>query len=167
MRRDTAIAVPMNIQNSKLAFFLVMGALLSGCVGLSADYEAPTVSVQAFRPVPSGDGGGLPAFEIELHVINPNLEPLDLAGVSYTISLDGHDIIKGVSNDIPVIDGYGDGSFTLTARVDVIAGIRLFRSLMKQDGDSFEYSFEAKLDPGAFRPKIRVSDRGSVSLSGS
>jgi LEA14-like dessication related protein len=149
-----------------LVLVLALAAPLAGCVGLSSDYETPTVSVQSFRPAPSGDTGGLPAFEITLHVINPNLEPLELAGVSYTIALDGHDIIKGVSNEIPVIEGYGDGSFTLTARVDVIAGIRLFRSLMKQAGDSFEYSFEAKLDPGAFRPKIRVTDSGSISLSG-
>ena len=80
MRRDTAIAVLMNFRTSKLAFFLVMGAWLSGCVGLSADYEATTVSVQAFRPVPSGDGGGVPDCEIEVLVFMANLEPVELAG---------------------------------------------------------------------------------------
>ena len=104
-------------------------ALLSGCAGMGAGYETPTVSVQSFRPIASGNGNGLPAFEIRLHVINPNLEPLELAGVSYTISLDGQDIIKGVGNELPVIAGYGEGSFTLTAGVNVMAGIQLFRSL--------------------------------------
>jgi len=144
---------------------LIAVALLSGCAGMGSGYEVPTVSVQSFRPIASGNGSGLPAFEIGLHIINPNLEPLELAGVSYTISLDGKDLIKGVGNDLPVIDGYGEGTFTLTAGFNVLAGIQLFRSLMDKDGDSFEYSFKAKLDPGAYKRKIRISDSGSISLS--
>lgn len=149
-----------------LAPLFLTGVFLSGCAGMGSGYEAPTVSVQSFRPVASVTGGGLPTFEIGLHVINPNLEPLELAGVSYTISLDGHDLIKGVSNEVPVIDGYGEGSFVLNASFNVIAGIRLFRSLAKKDSDTFDYSFEAKLDPGRFKPKIRVSDSGSLMLAG-
>lgn len=149
----------------RFALILMAVASLSGCAGMGSGYEAPTVSVQSFRPIASDNGTGLPAFEIVLRVINPNLEPLELAGVSYTISLDGQDLIKGVGNELPVIDGYGEGTFTLTAGVNVMAGIRLFRSLMNKDSDSFDYSFDAKLDPGAFRRKIRISDSGSISLA--
>jgi hypothetical protein len=138
---------------------------LFGCAGMGADYETPTVTVQSFRPIASGDGSGLPKFEIVLHVINPNLEPLELAGVSYTISLDGHDLIKGVGNKLPVIEGYGEGSITLNAGFNLIAGIRLFRSLMEKETEGFDYEFEAKLDPGAFKRKIRIYDSGSISLS--
>lgn len=139
--------------------------LFGGCAGMGSGYETPTVSVQSFRPVQSGDASGLPSFEIGLHVINPNLEPLELAGVSYTISLGGQDLIKGVGNDLPVIEGYGEGSFTLTAGFNLMAGIRLFRSLMAADSDSIDYAFKAKLDPGPFRRKIRIADSGTISLS--
>ena len=139
---------------------------LSGCAGMSPGYENPTVTVQSFKPIASSDGSGLPRFEIVLNVINPNIEPLELAGVSYTISLDGNDLIKGVGNELPVIEGYGEGSFTLTAGVNLLAGIGLFRSILNKEGDSFDYAFEAKLDPGALRPSIRVKDSGEVSLSG-
>ena len=149
----------------KLTLLLVAAALLSGCAGMGAGYDTPTVSVQSFRPIASNNGGGLPSFEIRLHVINPNLEPLELAGISYTISLDGQDIIKGVGNELPVIEGYGEGTFTLTAGFNVLAGIRLFRTLMAKQSDSFDYSFKAKLDPGAFRRKILITDSGSIALS--
>ena len=158
---NTAFARPQKT----IALIFLVAASLSGCAGMGSGYETPTVSVQSFRPIASDTGGGLPAFEIGLHVINPNLEPLELVGVSYTISLDGHDLIKGVGNDLPVIEGYGEGSFTLTAGVNVFAGIQLFRSLMEKDSDSFDYSFKAKLDPGAYKRKIRISDSGSISLS--
>lgn len=150
----------------KFALLLVTCWSLSGCTGMGAGYETPTVTVQSFRPIASDDGSGLPQFEIVLHVINPNLEPLELAGVSYTISLDGHDLIQGVGNKLPVIEGYGEGSLTLNAGFNLMAGIRLFRSLMAKETGGFDYRFEAKLDPGAFRRKIRVSDSGSISLSG-
>ena len=158
---NTTLASP----GKKLALILVAAASLTGCAGMGSGYETPTVSVQSFRPIASANGGGLPSFEIFLHVINPNLEPLELAGISYTISLDNHDLIKGVGNDLPVIEGYGEGSFTVTAAISVMAGIQLFRSLMQKENDSFDYSFEAKLDPGAYKRKIHISDSGSISLS--
>ncbi len=148
-----------------LTALVMAAALLTGCAGMGSGYEIPSVSVQSFRPIASDTGGGLPAFEIRLHVINPNLEPLELAGISYTISLDGQDIIKGVGNELPVIQGYGEGTFTVTAGISLIAGIQLFRSLIDKDSDSFDYSFKAKLDPGAYKRKIRIADSGSISLS--
>jgi len=131
---------------------------------MRSGYETPTVAVQSFRTVPSEAGSGLPTFEIGLHVTNPNLEPLKLAGVSYAISLDGQNIINGVANELPVIEAYGEGSFTVTAGVNILAGIKLLRSLMNQSDGTFDYAFEAKLDPGAYRRKIRVTDSGSISL---
>ncbi len=158
---NTTLASP----GKKLALILMGAASLSGCAGMGSGYDTPTVRVQSFRPIVSASGGGLPSFEIVLHVINPNLEPLELAGISYTISLDSHDVIKGVGKDLPAIEGYGEGSFTVTAGISVFAGIQLFRSLMQKDNDSFDYSFEAKLDPGAYKRKIRISDSGSISMS--
>ena len=154
------------IRGTAAALVLAAVTALSGCTGMGAGYDKPTVTVQSFRSVGSGSGGGMPQFEIVLHVINPNLEPLELAGISYTISLDGHDVIKGVGNDLPVIAGYGEGTFTVTAGFNLLAGIQLFRSLMEKPGNTFDYAFEAKLDPGQFRRKIRISDSGSISLSG-
>ena len=48
----------------------------------------------------------------------------------------GHEIIKGVANDLPIVDGYGEGEFMLTASANLFAGIRLITDLMRSDGDS-------------------------------
>ena len=143
-------------------FLLALLVVLGGCSGLRPGYETPTVTVSSFKALPGE--GAMPAFEIGLRVINPNREALELAGVSYTISLAGHDIIKGVGNELPVIEGYGEGEFTLTASANLFAGIRLMNDLMKADRDSFDYKLEAKLDPGGLRPSIRVKDSGQISL---
>ena len=138
--------------------------LLAACAGMRPGWEDPTVTVKAVRAVPSQ--GMLPEFEIDLHVVNPNREALKLVGVSYTVSLEGHELIQGVGKDLPVIDGYGEGDFTLNASADLFAGVGLIRELMSGQKDALSYKFEAKLDPGALRPTIRVTDSGEVSLSG-
>jgi LEA14-like dessication related protein len=143
---------------------VLVAVLVSGCAGLRPGWETPTVTVKSVRAIPSQ--GMLPEFEIDLHVVNPNREALKLAGVSYTVSLEGHELIKGVGNDLPVIEGYGEGDITLNASADLFAGVGLVRELMSSQKDTLSYSFEAKLDPGALRPSIRVKDSGEVSLSG-
>jgi LEA14-like dessication related protein len=136
--------------------------LLQACASLSPDYEIPTVTVSSFRALPSE--GALPAFAIGLRVINPNREPLKLEGVAYTVSLEGHEVIKGVANELPVIDAYGEGEFELTAAANLFAGIRLITDLMSKQNGSLDYKLEAKLDIGAFRPAIRVSDSGQIGI---
>lgn len=149
----------------RLTLVMLAGAVsLAGCAGLRPGWETPTVTVKSVRAIPSQ--GMLPEFEIDLHIVNPNREALKLAGVSYTVRLEGHELVKGVGNDLPVIDGYGEGDVTLSASADLFAGVGLVRELMSSQKDTLSYQFEAKLDPGALRPSIRVRDSGEVSLSG-
>ena len=141
---------------------LTILVLLSACAGMRPGYETPTVTVKSVQAIPSN--GALPDFEIVLHVINPNREALKLVGVSYTVSLDGHELVKGVGKDLPVIDGYSEGDFTLNASANVFAGIGLIRDMVAMPSDTLSYRFEAKLDPGALLPSIRVVDSGEISL---
>ena len=137
--------------------------LLCACTGLRPGFETPTVTVKSVRALPST--GALPDFEIVLHVVNPNREDLKLAGVSYSVSLEGHKVVNGVGNELPVIEGYGEGDLTLTASADLFAGLNLLRELIATSGDAIRYEFEAKLDPGPFSPSIRIKDKGELSLN--
>lgn len=144
---------------------LVMTAGLQACGSMGPNYETPTVTVSSFRALPSQ--GALPEFEIGLHVINPNRQSLVLKGVSYSVNLEGRELLKGVGNNLPVIEAYGEGDLILTAAVDLLAGIGLIADLMSEPKDSFKYALEAKLDVGTFLPAIRVRDSGEVSLRSS
>lgn len=145
-----------------LVLVIVLTSLLQACAGLRPGYETPTVTINSFRALPSQ--GALPNFEIGLHVVNPNREALKLRGVSYTVSLGGHELIKGVGNELPVIEAYGEGSLTLTASPNLFAGIRLVTDLMSSANEKVPYKLEAKLDVGRIQPSIRVSDSGEISL---
>jgi LEA14-like dessication related protein len=106
----------------------------------------------------------VPTFEIGLHITNPNRSPLKLNGVSYTVELEGFQIISGVSNQLPQIEAYAEGDLLLRARPDLFNTINLFTQLISQPRDSFAFKLEARLDVGALLPRIRVEKSGQVSL---
>ena len=141
---------------------LVTILALQSCATMNPDYEAPSVSVNSFKTLPTE--GGLPNFEIGLRVLNPNATPLELRGMSFAISLDGHQLIKGVGNNLPVIEPYGAGDFTVTASASMLAGVRLISDMISAPKEQFNYELQAKLDVGAFRPAIRIKDAGKISL---
>jgi hypothetical protein len=161
---ESRIQDPVMPYSLRTALLLVV-ALISGCAGLGVGREPPSVFLQSFRAVPDpGAGAGLPAFEIVLRVLNPNPEPLRLQGAVYSVRLEGRKLIEGVANDLPEIEGYGEGRIVLTAGVDLLGGVRLMADLMKQPRDRFEYSLDARLDPVGFSRDIRIQDTGQIDL---
>jgi LEA14-like dessication related protein len=150
---------------SSAIFVLVFSFLmLTSCATLDPDYEEPTVTINSFRALPSE--GMVPAFEIGLHILNPNSSSFQLDGVVYTVSIQGHDVVKGVGKDFPLIEGYSEQTVKLTATANLFAGMRLIMDLMNSPNKDLEYEFEAKLDTGGFGPSIRVKEKGSFRLDG-
>ena len=142
-----------------LAGFLL---LLSACASLRPDFEEPTVTVTSFRALPTESIA--PRFEIGLHIINPNRSALKLHGLAYSVELEGHRILTGVANQLPVIAAYGEGDVLLQASPDLFSTLNLFADLMSQPRESFRYKLEAQLDVGVLLPKIRVEKSGEISL---
>lgn len=138
--------------------------LLQACASMNPDYEQPTVTLSSFKAMPSE--GGIPTFEIGLHVLNPNAAPFRLEGVVYTVSIQGHDVVKGVGRDFPVLEGYSEQTIKLTATANLFAGIRLVMDLMNSADKDLGYEFEAKLDTGGFGRSIRVKEAGSFRMDG-
>lgn len=145
---------------------IILAAVLmvTGCATLNPDFETPTVTVSAIRALPSE--GIAPRFEIGLHIINPNRTALTLQGIAYSLKLDGHKLLTGVANDLPIIEGYAEGDVILIASTSLLSSIRFLADLMNTQPDAIAYDLEAKLDVGGFRPNIHVSEKGEINLSG-
>lgn len=136
--------------------------LLTACATLDPDYEEPTVLMTSFHAVPST--GAMPSFEIGLRIINPNASPLELQGIVYSISLQGHELVKGVGKGYPPIEGYSEGDITLNASANLLKGIQFIAGMTQNQDKALEYEFEAKLDVGGFYPSLRVSETGTFNL---
>lgn len=149
------------IHLSLLALFLV---IVAGCASLQPGYDPPVVSITSFEAIPVQ--GVVPRFQIGLHIVNPNRSPLNLKGITYTIALEGHKIMTGVSNQLPRIDAYGEADVLLNASVDLFSSIGFFTDLiLNQKREQISYSLDAKLDAGNLHPLIRVAKKGTLSLS--
>jgi len=142
---------------------VLLSLMVATCATLSPDYEEPVVTLTSFRAIPSE--GMAPAFEIGLRVLNPNAQDLALAGVVYTISVQGHELVKGVGKDFPVIEAYSQEDLVLTASANLLAGIRFIGDMVQAPQETLEYEFEAKLDLQGLYPSIRVSERGTFELN--
>lgn len=153
-------------RKSSFTFFIlfVVSITLQSCATLDPNYEQPTVTLKSFRALPSE--GMVPNFEIGLNVLNPNDSPFQLVGVVYTVSIQGHDIVKGVGKDFPVIESYSEETIKLTATANLFAGVRLIMDLMKSAEKDLQFEFEAKLDTGGFGPSIRIKEKGNFRLDG-
>ncbi len=149
-----------------IAVFLLcfLYALLQGCATLDPDYEQPTVTLKSFRALPTE--GMVPSFEIGLNVLNPNASSFQLQGVVYTVSIQGHDVVKGVGKDFPVVEGYSEETIKLTAAANLFAGVRLIMDMMRSPNENLEFEFEAKLDTGGLGRSIRIKEKGSFRLDG-
>ncbi|MFT4518851.1 MAG: hypothetical protein ACI9JM_001236 [Halioglobus sp.] len=152
----------LHFQNSFLILFLWLGTA-AGCATLSADYDPPKVSMEGIRSLPSA--GGAPRFEIKLRVANPNTEPLDIAGVSYTLELLGKELVSGVTNEVPKIEGYSDEVITLEASLQMLEVLRLLASLGTTQTDALAYRFTAKIDFRGFMPTQRIEETGELTLN--
>lgn len=136
--------------------------LLPACATLNPDYEEPTVTMTSFRAIPAE--GVMPTFEIGLRIINPNPAPLNLEGVVYSISLQEHELIKGVGKDYPQIEGYSEGDITLTASSSMLKSIQFITDLVKNQDEPLTYEFRAKLDLAGLHPSLKISETGSFKL---
>ncbi|WP_022668399.1 LEA type 2 family protein [Desulfospira joergensenii] len=158
----------MNQKIPILKLFLGSGILVlflccTACSVLKQDYETPVVSVTSFKAVPGQ--GMAPGFEVGLHVVNPNRSDLDLVGISYTLSIENHKIFTGVSNDLPLVPGYGEEDILLKGSLSLLGSMNLFSDLIRGGSrDKLSYRLDVKLDTGGFSPMIRVSKKGEFSF---
>lgn len=88
--------------------------LISGCATLNI--EQPKVSVTRLAPASSGSSLGT-LFEIDLKIANPNGVALPIKGMSYSLAINGAELLFGTSNQIPTIPAYGSETvIALTGR---------------------------------------------------
>ena len=136
--------------------------LLAACSSLN-QLKAPNATVTAVRPIQGK--GMLPDFAVDLHLTNPNAQALSLRGASYTLSIEGQQLVSGVASKLPELPAYGEADVTLTATPDVLGTLGLAQTLLQsQDISQLHYKFTARLDLAALLPDLVIEKEGPLSL---
>ena len=147
------------------ALLLMAITILAGCASLQGDFDPPKVTLESFSSLPSESGA--PRFEIKLRIINPNKQTLDIAGVSYSVEILGKELITGVTNDVPVIEGYSEEVVSMEAGLQLFQLLRLLGSLGRSQSDVLDYRLLAKVDFNGLIPTQRIEESGQITLNGS
>jgi LEA14-like dessication related protein len=146
-----------------LLFTLISALLFSGCATIRSDYEKPKVDVVGITKSET-DTTAL-QFTIQLRIVNPNAETINLQGLYYELSLDGIDIVSGTARDIPPIEGYSDAIVSVSAAPSLVNSIRLASRLLEGTGTEIPYELRAKLGTTSkWMPSTTVTDRGMIPL---
>jgi LEA14-like dessication related protein len=141
---------------------LLVPLLLTGCTTMAPGYEQPQVNVTSFKLAPESTSG--PRFNIGLQVVNPNRTELRLAGMTYSIEIEGNRLMSGAQNELPVVAAYGTADILVQASPSLLGGVRLVADLLSGPGAALDYTFKARLDAGGMLQQIRVEESGSFDL---
>ncbi|MCR6652503.1 MAG: LEA type 2 family protein [Cellvibrionaceae bacterium] len=145
-----------------LAFVCVM---VGACAHLGAGLEAPKVRVDSLQLLePRGISQ---RFLIGLRVINPNDRALPVRGLSYTLALNGYDLLEGVSGKVPVLEPYSETLVQVEAATDLVAALRLLNNLTRPDASqNLSYALTAKINVQGWPGRLTVKEAGEVPLLG-
>lgn len=155
----------MSLTSRRLVLAVFLALILGGCSSFPGGIEPPKVSVDSVRTLPAD--GSVPRFQIVLRIANPNARALDVAGISYGIELLGRELISGVSNQVPRIEGYTEEQVVIDVGVNLLELLRLLGNLGHSRSDALDYRFRAKIDFRGLLPTQYIEDSGTIALTGS
>lgn len=140
----------------------VLALLFAGCATLGPGFEPPTVDLIGIQPAASSSFEQ--RMQLTLRVINPNRQSLNVRGISYSLSLQGHKVVTGVSNQIPAIAGYGEATVTLDAATSILGGLQVLRDLLTSPQQKVSYELAAKLDIRGRLTPLKITETGTIAL---
>lgn len=136
--------------------------LLCGCAGLKPSYETPGVQLSSIQLLPSA--GLQQRLRLGLRITNPNRVSLNAEGLSYTLRLQGHEVMTGVTAELPTIPAYGEGDVTVDATVSLLNSWQFLQQVMAKPDEPIRYELDAKLDTGWWVTPISITESGDIKL---
>lgn len=150
------------IPSRRFALLALGAALLAGCSGKGdIAFEPPVLSLSSFGLLPSE--GKAPRIAIGLRVVNPNGTPLRMRGLSYTVALEGHRMVTGVTSRLAEVPPYAETEVELNSPIDLISSLKLFNELINTPGrQTLKYSLNARIDVDGMLAPLRLIEDGEL-----
>ena len=144
-------------------FLFLVVALLGGCATMDRDYERPKVDVVGVTKSET-DTAAL-QFTLQLRIVNPNAETLNLKGLYYELNLEGIDLITGTARNIPPIEGFSDTVVSVNSAAGMISSARFISMMINEPRETWTYRLKAKLGTTSkWMPSTTVTVTGEISL---
>lgn len=140
-------------------------ALLAGCAAMNPVPKHPDVKLVGLRVLPVQS-----LLErhiaIDLMIMNPNQRDLSVRSIDYTVSIENINLLKGYSDQVPLLKAHQDTPVTLEVSADVLQILRLVEHFSHNGlGEKVNYNFAAAIDFSAWLPTMHVDKKGALPLS--
>jgi LEA14-like dessication related protein len=163
---------PMGIYSPRLTIISCLGAAMvlccAGCATLTG-LEAPGITLAGLRIAEVR--GFETTFEVDLRVLNPNTDALDIQGVDCDLALNDRHLARGVANPQKKIPAYGSEIVTVKAYASMLdmfgAAHRLIQSAQSEKPDErWRYAVKGHLDIGGgiWSGKIPFKASGEIDI---
>ena len=138
------------VESMSICKFIVMLSvfLLCGCttnIQQLQDLEVSLIKIEPARSV-----GLSPRFNVQLLVLNPNAQDLEIEGVSLHLDIAERKILSGVSNQIPKLAGYSETSIKVQTTVNLFYLYQLLTHLSQHPSEDVQYQLKTKIAPKGF-----------------
>ena len=149
-----------------LSVLLVLVCVMVGaCAHRGADLEPPKIRVDSIQVL---EPRGLnQRFRVGLRVINPNDRVLPIKGMSYSLALNGYELLDGVTNKVPTLEPFSETLVEVEAVTDLVGALRFLNNLVQQNAtENLAYTLTADVNVQGWLGKITVKETGEVPLFG-
>lgn len=147
-----------HVKHLTVLLIIFSSALLtSGCATLNI--EEPRIALTRLAPAQSGSSFGT-LFEIDIKITNPNGIALPIRGMSYSLGINGAELLYGTSNQVPAIPAYGSETITLQVEANLLSAPKLFLALNK--ASRIEYALKTKIDLSGPLPTLNLVESGTL-----
>lgn len=146
--------------------------LLAGCASMHSLKENPKVSIADIRV---RDVKAMETvFQIQLRILNPNDDAIDLHGINCEMEVDGRHFASGIADTNQSIPAFGTGLVTVNVYASVLDMVSSVVDLLhtgdavKSQGKPMAYILKGTVTVGLFGMKkpVPFTTSGEVSLKG-
>lgn len=133
---------------SRWKFIIMLGAfLLSGCTNIQQLQE---LQVSLINISPTVSTGLSPRFNVQLSILNPNGNDLEIEGISMQLDIAEQNILSGVSTQIPTLLAYSETPVEIQTSVNLFYLYKLITKLTQHSDEDITYQLKTKIDPKGF-----------------
>ena len=146
---------------TKAAFSAGIVTAFAGCASLTG--TEPLVKLTNLRILESS--GLSMRFGVDLTIANPSPIPVSIDGIAWYFSLEGNEILSGVTSDIPALEPYSEVPLSLEASTNLGGMLGLIAKLANGQDEAFDYELKTRIGLGGLRFPYEHIDSGSINLS--
>jgi LEA14-like dessication related protein len=148
---------------TRLTALLLLAVLMCGCMLMRTDLKDPDIQLLNFSV--AGGSPIAPRFALRLRLTNPNDLRLHIKGLNFTYSIDDEELMKGVSNDIPVIEPFGETEFTVKGSARLMNALHLLETLQHDPLTRFHFRLKTHIEMAEGWPSsFNIEKHGEIGL---